>query len=218
MSFQDWNLLPSQILDNLYVSTNRSHRHNDVYICIYICTWEKWTQKRHKADRLEKGRGYRTKVKQVCGLWAQTTELQFQDSCAPQERSPHEAPKHIRLPTQKTWLSWGEEASALNCVSNHQHLQKYSKLPNMISGCISRLEYHKTGWTSLKWVNGKCLFCWILLTSVMITVVNLTGSRITHERRPEHTREWLSWFDQVIHGKDHSLSGGPRLYKMKKSN
>lgn len=61
VSFQDWNLLPSQILDNLYVSTNRSHRCNDVYICIYICAWEKWKQKRHKADRLEKGRGYRTR-------------------------------------------------------------------------------------------------------------------------------------------------------------
>lgn len=157
MSFQDWNLLPSQILDNLYVSTNRSHRCNDVYICIYICTWEKWKQKRHKADRLVKGRGYRTKGKQVCRLWAQTTELQ--------ERSPHEAPKHIRLPTQKTWLSWGKEAFALNCVSNHQHLQKYSKLPNIISGCISRLEYHKTGWASLKWVmESVCFvgFCWLL--------------------------------------------------------
>lgn len=162
VSFQDWNLLPSQILDNLYVPTNRPHRCNNVCIYIYICTWEKWKQKRHKVDRLEKGRGYRAKVKQEYRLWAQTTQMQFQDPVHHRKGRLMKLPKHIRLPTQKNWLSWGEEAFALNCVSNHQHLQKYSRLPNMI---FSRLEYHKTDWAPLKWVvESVCFvaFCWLL--------------------------------------------------------
>lgn len=150
VSFQDWNLLPSQILDNLYVPTNRPHRCNNVCIYIYICTWEKWKQKRHKVDRPEKGRGHRpggeTRVQTVNTNSADAVSrpcLRHRKGCL------MTLPKHIRLPTQKTWLSWGEEAFALNCVSNHQHLQKYSRLPNMI---FSRLEYHKTGCAPLKWV------------------------------------------------------------------